>query len=209
MKNAKLQVWARACLIVMLAAGYCSAENLGSLSEFRDDKFGYRLFYPSDWKLEALPEGDANQAVRLRLYGIGGSSFLVVIENTVRTLSKREFRADPNAGNKVESMMRQTLEQTYRSISKNLGALAMQFGEKRNLSDEYAVKYYLATLHAMKTGSPVIVAGVHAYPFSKDYSVNFIMTAFHRGNAQENQILTEVFNSFRLLDDIPLLPRAP
>ena len=193
----------------MLAAGYGSAENLGSLSEFRDDKFGYRFFYPTDWKLETLPEGESNQTVRLRLRGVAGSSFLVVIENTARPLSKSEFQADPNADKRVQSMMRETLEQTYRSISKNLGALAMQFGEKRNLSDESAVKYYLATLHAMKTGSPVIVAGVHAYPYSKDYSVNFIMTAFHRGNAEENQILMVVFNSFRLLDEIPMLPKTP
>ena len=205
----KLQIWAGACLIVMLAAGYSGAEDVGSLSEFRDDKFRYRFLYPTDWKLEALPEGEADQTVRLRLRGIAGSSFLVIIENTRQLLSKREFRADPKADQRVETMMRETLEHTYRSISKNMGALAMQFGEKRNLSDESAVKYYLATLHAMKSGSPVIVAGLHAYPFSKDYSVNFIMTAFHRGNAAENQILIEVFNSFRLLDEIPTLPKAP
>jgi tRNA(Ile)-lysidine synthase TilS/MesJ len=55
----------------------------------------------------------------------------------------------------------------------------------------------------MKTGNPVIVAGTHVYPFAKDYSVNFIMTAFHRGKAPENQLLTAVFNSFRLLDSPP------
>lgn len=203
MKLVRMQVWAGACFIVLLAAGYCGAESLGSLSEFRDDKFGYQFSYPTDWKLEALPEGEADQAIRLRLHGLAGSSFLVVIEKTIQPLSKHEFRADPNADKKVESMMRETLEQTYRSISENLGALAMQFGEKRNLSDENAVKYYLATLHAMKTGSPIIVAGVHAFPFSKAYSVNFIMTAFHRGNAEENQVLSVVFNSFRLLEGSP------
>jgi hypothetical protein len=52
----------------------------------------------------------------------------------------------------------------------------------------------------MKTGNPIIVAGTHVYPFAKDYSINFIMTAYHRGNAEESALLTAVFNSFRLLD---------
>jgi hypothetical protein len=117
-----------------------------------------------------------------------------------------EFQADPKANKKVETMMRQTLEQTYHAISKNLGALAMKTGERLDLSDDQAVKFYLATLHPMKAGSPVVVAGTHVYPFSKDYSVNFIMTAFHRGDTAESQVLTAVFNSFRMLD-VPSPPK--
>ncbi|MGH7929967.1 MAG: hypothetical protein ACREQV_19490 [Candidatus Binatia bacterium] len=59
----------------------------------------------------------------------------------------------------------------------------------------------------MKTGSPVVVAGTHVYPFSKAYSVNFMMTAFHRRNDAESQLLTAVFNSFRMLD--APAPKAP
>jgi len=199
-----LKILARALLLVALAVGYGSAQERGALSEFRDEEFGYRFLYPAEWKLDSLPEGEANPGMRVRLRGPAGSSFVVIIERTGQPLSKLEFQADRNAGKRVEAMMRQTLDQTYRAISKSLGALAMKTGEKRNLSDDYAVKYYLATLNQMKTGSPVIVAGTHAYPFSKDYSVNFIMTAFHRGNAAENQLLTTVFNSFRMLD-----PAAP
>ena len=195
-----LKILARALLLVALAVGHGSAQERGTLSEFRDEEFGYRFLYPVEWKLDSLPEGEANPGMRVRLRGPAGSSFVVIIERTGQPLSKLEFQADRNAGKRVEAMMRQTLDQTYRAISKSLGALAMKTGEKRNLSDDYAVKYYLATLNQMKTGRPVIVAGTHAYPFSKDYSVNFIMTAFHRGNAPENQLLTTVFNSFRMLD---------
>jgi hypothetical protein len=195
-----VKILARALLLVALAVGYGSAQERGTLSEFRDEEFDYRFLYPVEWKLDSLPEGEANPGMRVRLRGPAGSSFVVIIERTGQPLSKLEFQADRNAGKRVEAMMRQTLDQTYRAISKSLGALAMKTGEKRNLSDDYAVKYYLATLNQMKTGSPVIVAGTHAYPFSKDYSVNFIMTAFHRGNAAENQLLTTVFNSFRMLD---------
>jgi hypothetical protein len=195
-----VKILARALLLVALAVGYGSAQERGTLSEFRDEEFDYRFLYPVEWKLDSLPEGEANPGMRVRLRGPAGSSFVVIIERTGQPLSKLEFQADRNAGKRVEAMMRQTLDQTYRAISKSLGALAMKTGEKRNLSDDYAVKYYLATLHQLKTGSPVVVAGTHAYPFSKDYSVNFIMTAFHRGNAAENQLLTTVFNSFRMLD---------
>jgi hypothetical protein len=116
---------------------------------------------------------------------------------------KLEPFPSPQAKKKVETMMRQTLEQTYHAISKNLGAVSMKTGERLNLSDETAVKFYLATLHSMKTGNPVVVAGTHVYPFSKDYSVNFIMMAFHRGNAAETQMLTAVFNSFRIIEAEP------
>jgi len=54
----------------------------------------------------------------------------------------------------------------------------------------------------MKNGKPIIVAGIHAFPFNKDYSVNFTMTTFYDPAAtQENQRLTEVFNSFRLIGE--------
>jgi hypothetical protein len=198
--KAKSQWMIGAVLVLMLAANFATAQEQKSLGEFRDQEFGYRFLYPSDWKLEKLPEGEANPGVRVRLRGPSGSSFVVIVERTEQPLSKLEFQADPKAKKKVEEMMRQTLDQTYRPISKNLGALAMKTGEQRDLSDDQAIKYYLATLHRMKTGSPVIVAGTHAYPFGKDYSVNFIMTAFHRGDTRESELLTAVFNSFRLVD---------
>jgi hypothetical protein len=46
------------------------------------------------------------------------------------------------------------------------------------------------------------VAGIHAFPFNKDYSINFTMTTFYDPAAtQENQRLTDVFNSFRLIGE--------
>ena len=52
----------------------------------------------------------------------------------------------------------------------------------------------------MKDGKPIIVAGIHAFPFNKDYSINFTMTTLLDPAAtQENEMLTEVFNSFRLM----------
>lgn len=201
-KNAPriLKLWLTLLLLFALATTHGSAQEPGKLSEFKDDTYAFRFLYPADWKLEPLPDGEKNPAMRVRLRGPAGSSFVVVVEKTGQALSKLEFQADPKAERRVETMMRQTLEQTYRTISKNLGALAMKTGERLNLTDDNGVKFYLATLNQMKTGSPIVLAGTHVYPFSKDYSVNFIMTAFHRGQAAESQLLTAVFNSFRMLD---------
>jgi hypothetical protein len=195
-----LQTYLLTLLTVLFLIGRPAAQERGTLSEYRDREYGYRFLYPSDWHLEELPEGEANPAIRARLQGPSASSFLVIIERNGQPLSKLEFQTDQNAEKKVEAMMHQTLEQTYEGISKSLGAVSMKIGETRNLSDEYGIKFYLATLHRMKTGNPVVVAGTHVYPFSKDYSVNFIMTAFHRSDAPENEVLTAVFNSFRMLD---------
>jgi hypothetical protein len=78
----------------------------------------------------------------------------------------------------------------------------MKVGERRDLSNEFGIKFYIATLNEMKNGKPIIVAGIHAFPFNKDYSVNFTMTTFYDPAAtQENQRLTDVFNSFRLIGE--------
>ncbi len=196
-KSCKL--WVTALVLFALATN-SSAQESEKLKEFKDDAYSYRFRYPAQWKLDELPDGADSPAMRVRLRGPAGSSFVVIVEKTGQPLSKLEFQADPKAEKRVETMMRHTLEQTYHTISKNLGALSMKTGERLNLTDDHGVKFYLATLNQMKTGKPVVLAGTHVYPFSKDYSVNFIMTAFHRGNDAETQLLTAVFNSFRMLD---------
>jgi hypothetical protein len=192
-------------LVLALANSCAAAQEHGALREFKDDTYGFRFVHPAEWKVEPLPDGEKNPLMRVRMQGPAGSSFVVIVEKLGEPLSRSEFQADPKSDKKVETMMRQTLEQTYHSISKNLGALSMKTGERLNLSDEHAVKFYLATLNSMKGGNPVVAAGTHVYPFNKDYSVNFTMTAFHRGNSAETQVLTAVFNSFRV-EAQPLAP---
>jgi hypothetical protein len=189
-----------ALFLLALSATAGSGEEARNLKEFQDDQYAFRFLYPADWQLDVMPEAGQNPGMRVRLRGPAGSSFVAIVENTGKSLSRMEFERDGKSQERVQAMMRQTLQETYRSISRNLGALSMKTGETLNLSDERAVKFYLATLHPMKSGSPVVVAGTHVYPFSKDYSINFMMTALHRGIAAENQLLTAVFNSFRMID---------
>ncbi|MGH7929966.1 MAG: hypothetical protein ACREQV_19485 [Candidatus Binatia bacterium] len=130
-----------ALLLTALASDDGSAREGDKLSEFKDEAYAYRFLYPAEWKLEAFPEGEKNAEMRVRLRGPSGSSFVVIVEQTGKALSRSDFKADPREDKRVETMMRQTLEETYRAISKNLGALAMKTGERLNLSDDHAVKF--------------------------------------------------------------------
>ena len=173
-----------------------------NVQEYYDRDYGYVFQYPASWKLQRLPEGDANKDIRLLLQGADGSSFMVVIDKTKTTLKKTDFENGSERTKRVGAMMQQTITQIYQSISESIKAVNMKVGERRDLSNEFGVKFYIATLNEMKNGKPIIVAGIHAFPFNKDYSVNFTMTTFYDPAAtQENERLAEVFNSFRLIGE--------
>jgi hypothetical protein len=80
-------------------------------------------------------------------------------------------------------MMQQTIAQIYQSIAEGIKAVRMKVGDRRDLSNEFGIKFYIATFHTMKDGKPIIVAGIHALPFNRDYSVNFTMTTFYEAAA--------------------------
>ncbi|HSE90683.1 MAG TPA: hypothetical protein VLJ79_31020 [Candidatus Binatia bacterium] len=173
-----------------------------NVQEYYDRDYGYVFQYPTSWKLQLLPEGDANKDIRLLLQGAEGSSFMVVVDKTKATLKKTDFENGSERTQRIGAMMQQTIAQIYQSISEGIKAVNMKVGERLDLSNEFGVKFYIATLNEMKNGKPIIVAGIHAFPFNKDYSVNFTMTTFYDPEAtQENQRLTEVFNSFRLIGE--------
>lgn len=173
-----------------------------NVQEYYDRDYGYVFQYPTSWKLQLLPEGDANKDIRLLLQGAEGSSFMVVVDKTKATLKKTDFENGSERTQRIGAMMQQTIAQIYQSISEGIKAVNMKVGERLDLSNEFGVKFYIATLNEMKNGKPIIVAGIHAFPFNKDYSVNFTMTTFYDPEAtRENQRLTEVFNSFRLIGE--------
>ena len=173
-----------------------------NMQDYYDRDYGYVFQYPASWKLQRLPEGDANRDIRLLLQGPEGSSFMVVVDKTKTTLKKTDFENGSEGAQRVGAMMQQTITQIYQSISESIKAVNMKVGERRDLSNEFGVKFYIATLNEMKNGKPIIVAGIHAFPFNKDYSVNFTMTTFYDPAAtQENERLADVFNSFRLIGE--------
>ena len=198
------RIWAFPLLCVVLSAGAGVAQDKIEVQEYRDQAYGYAFQYPGDWELRKLPEGTAHEGIRVMLQAPNGSSFIVVIEPGEKRISRTEFDADPNRKQYVDKLMQQTWEQIYRMIAANLGATEAKLGDRRDLSNDEGITFYLSMLIAMTAGKPVIVSGIHSYPFSKDYSVSFIMTAFFdQGATGANQVLTAVFNSFHLLAESP------
>jgi len=195
-------------LVFLLTISRSYAQDPVAVEEFRDAEYAYGFRYPADWKLQKLPEGEANKDMRVALRGTKGSSFTVVVARGGNTFSRAAFEANPKRSELVDNLMRQSIEQIYRAITKNLGAAEMKLGERQDLSNSTGVKFYVSTLNIMKAGKPIIVAGIHAFPFAKSYSVNFMMTAFlERGAKKENALLRAVFNSFHLFGE-PAKPRT-
>jgi len=192
-KIVKLLAIASIGAMIWLSAAALPANPQQRIETYVDPEYGYSFRFPSDWQLRKLPEGAANQNVRVRLDGPGRSSFTVVVEPS------REDFGGADRGRTVEALMQKTITQVYRPISANIGAEKMIVGEKFDLSNEAGIQFYISTLHERQNGQPIVVAGIHAYPSAKDYSINFLMTAFFDPAATErNKALTAVFNSFRL-----------
>jgi hypothetical protein len=187
-----------------MLAKFQPANGQLNVQEYYDREYGYFFKHPTTWKLQPMPEGDTNKDIRLTLQGPNNSSFMVIIDSIRKTLKKTDFEKPADRNQRVGEMMQQTIAQIYQTISANIKALDMKIGERRDLSNDAGVKYYVATFHTMKEGKPIIVAGIHAFPFDKDYSINFTLTTFWNPAAtQENETLTEVFNSFRLMGEPP------
>ena len=199
-------------LLTLIKSYPASAQ--GGLEEYFDRDYGYVFQYPASWKLQTLPEGDADRDMRVLLQGTEGTSFMVVVDKTKTVLKKTDFENTAEQTQRIGAMMEQTITQIYQSISESIKAVNMKVGERRDLSNQFGIKFYIATLNEMKNGKPIIVAGIHAFPFNKNYSINFTMTTFYDPAAiQENQRLTDVFNSFRLIgepqaDNVPPKPPA-
>jgi hypothetical protein len=149
-----------------------------------------------------MPEGSANKDIRLMLQGPNGTDFMVVVDKTKQTLTKTDFEDESDRTRQVGEMIQQTITQIYQVISESIKAVNMKVGERRDLSNDVGIKFYIATLNTMKTGKPIIIAGIHAFPFNKDYSINFTMTTFWDPAAtQDHEMFTQVFNSFRLIGE--------
>ena len=116
---------------------------------------------------------------------------------------------------RVEALISETIDQVYKTVAANIKAVATTVTERRDISNGVAIKFYISTLDQMPDGKPIIVAGIHSFPFGKDYAVSFIMSAYGQGTpAKEQETLIAVFNSFRLLGEPPVAggsvaPAAP
>ncbi len=195
-------LWTSILLVVLLLVKSSPVHAQMDLKEYYDNDYGYVFNYPAGWKLQSMPEGNANRDIRLMLQGPNGSDFMVVVDKTKQTLRKTDFEDESDRTRQVDQMIQQTIVQIYQVISDSIKAVNMKVGERRDLSNDFGIKFYIATLNTMKGGKPIIVAGIHAFPFNKDYSINFTMTTFWDPAAkQDNEMFTQVFNSFHLMGE--------
>jgi hypothetical protein len=192
-------------LVLWLWAGFfavAQAHAQSGVKQYWDKDYGYEFAYPAAWAMQEFPEGETNRDMRVLLHGPNGSSFMVVVEKLDKPVTRQEFEANPDKHGFVETLMQQTVADVYTPVSRNLKALNMKVGALTDLTSDLAIKYYISTLHRMKSGRPIIVAGIHAIPFSKNYRIDFIMTAFWEKSAEkQNDTLKTVFNSFRLIGE--------
>jgi hypothetical protein len=178
------------------------AQAQQGLKEYWDKDYGYEFDYPAGWAIQEFPEGQANRDMRVMLQGPNGSSFMVVVEKLPKPLTKEELDANPDKHETVEKLIQQTIADIYATVSRNLKATDMKLGAVRDLSTEIGIKYYISTLHSMKSGRPIIVAGIHEIPVSKNYRIDFIMTTFwDKAAEKQNETLKAVFNSFHLIGE--------
>jgi hypothetical protein len=195
-------LWILSWLVVPVLAGPSVPQAQPRMKEYRDNDYNFVFRYPADWKLRQLPEGAANRDIRVIAQAPNGGSFMVVVEKVQNPADRADFEARGDRGEAIAKLARQTVSEIYQTISKNIQATGMKVGEIRDVSSEVAIKYYVSTLHEMKSGHPVIVAGIHALPYEKPYRVDFMMTApWNRAAKKENDAMMMAFNSFHLVGE--------
>lgn len=190
--------------LIAVAGGAAAGDAAKDLAEYRDPEYQYAFNYPADWRIRRLPEGKKNENIRVVLLGPNSSSFVVVVEKNVQSVTKAEFESNPDRTKRVNELIEQTIRQIYQTISRDIQATDMKIGDRLDLSDQRGIKFYVSSLHAMPKGNPVIVAGIHVLPFSKEHMINFVMTTlWDPAKKEENATLQAVFNSFRLVGESP------
>jgi hypothetical protein len=186
-------------LVVFLFTSGVLAAAETKIEQYSDREYEYTFQYPAGWPIHSLPEGATNKEIRVSLEGPHGSSFTVIVDKADKKIDREEFQRNPNRKQLVEKMITDTIQQIYESVSKNIKATDMQIGERRDLSTDSAIKFYISTRHKIAGDRSVIVAGIHVVPFSKDYVINFLMTAFLENTPKtEMDALLFVFNSFHM-----------
>jgi len=92
----------------------------------------------------------------------------------------------------------------YKKASRSIGAESIIVTERRALPSEVGLKFYIAAGNVVAGKAFIGTAGIHIIPFGKDYMVTFLMTtAVDPKATEENETITNVFNSFHLAGERP------
>ena len=97
-------------------ASFLGAQEQPTVAEYRDPEYAYSFQYPAHWKLKKLPEGAANDDIRVSLQTPSGDSFMVIVEKRGQNPAKAEFQADPKRSARVDKLIEYGFEKGYECI---------------------------------------------------------------------------------------------
>ena len=90
-------------------ASFLGAQEQPTVAEYRDPEYAYSFQYPAHWKLKKLPEGAANDDIRVSLQTPSGDSFMVIVEKRGQNPTKAEFQSDPKRSARVDKLIDEIL----------------------------------------------------------------------------------------------------
>lgn len=189
-------------LLILFGLNNLFAEQ--RIVEYTDNEYDFAFQFASDWKMQKVPGKGEMGEVRVLVKGARANSAMAVVGIVGNTVTKKQFNDNPNRNVLVEQMIDFTIEQTYKKMSREIKAKKMIVSEKKEISSEAGIKFYISTLHSLGEGIPFLVCGIHVIPFGRGYIINFVMTTIADKSAKKkNEVFTKVLNSFHLIGEKP------
>jgi hypothetical protein len=170
--------------------------------EFADKEYGYAFDYPADWTMLEVPKGSVFGEVRVFLKG-SVCSISALVSRMGLILPEKQPEGGPNNHQLAEVIMNNMVEVLYRNLSKGNGAADMVVAEKKVWPSNKGIEFFISTTHFVpEENTPTDVAGIHHYPFNRDYMIHFIlMVEANHDDIEENTTCTNAFQSIRFVVD--------
>lgn len=164
-----------------------------------DSKYEFAFQYPADWKAQKVPPPDESGEVRVFLKHPSKPIFLVAsVGGLGYRLTRKQYLEHKDRAKLENSLLEWTIARLYQKTSTGLGATRMDVAERQFSHSDLGLFFYISTGNLIDE-STVAIAGQHVIPFGKGYVVNFLLVSpVESTDEQENEILTNVFNSFHM-----------
>ncbi len=190
-----------AVLLAILAAVPAPAGADEATTEYVDPQYRFGFRYPSDWQREPVPTPGEGGAVRLAVKSTAKPLFVLAIVTPIApAITREEFERRPDRDGLVDEMIRQSLQQVYGRMSRDLSASRMVVDASERRAFDAGIGFSIHTTHTTAEG-PTTVAGTHVVPFGERYVVTLLVVARGAGASP-----AEAETRRRLLDSLRLNP---
>jgi hypothetical protein len=147
---------------------------------------------------------------RIVVRGPDRSVLTALVEKQESPITGEMFRSNPNRRALIKDLINGILDRIYRKISKESEATRMIVNKEKVYTSRIGIRFTIHTAHLFDEGPPMLLNGIHTFPFDKDYMVSFLMkTWVGRKSPGESERLTRIFNSFHLLQERNPSPPSP